>query len=154
MSENWAIADFDRKGRKNAHIWADCQYVCALLNALFLSTFALQCSSPWVETPMAPHVNSPSPSRVRSMTAAPPRAEMTAIAGVQQQRIMTRTKPMASALKPVSGGFFIWMFCGSFFFLLDCEALTARMGVILSREVSFDFFPVLDMVCEKHVKVF
>ena len=61
------------------------------------------------------HVNSPSPFRETSMMDAPLRAGMTAIAGVPLQKIMTVTKPMASALRLV-GGVICYLLCQTMLF--------------------------------------
>lgn len=67
--------------------------------------FVLQYFSRWVGMEMVLPVNSPSPSRGKSMTAAPLRVGMMVTAGVPQLRTMTVTKAMDSAQKQVGGIF-------------------------------------------------
>lgn len=68
---------------------------------LLIMTFLCQYYSPWAETVMVLHVNSPSPSKGRSTMNAPLRAGMMAIAGVPLLRIMTLIHPMAFAQRLV-----------------------------------------------------
>lgn len=75
--------------------------VLSSYESLNVYNFPSQCCSPWEGMEMGLRVNSPSPFRGNSMTAAPLRAEMMVTAGAPQLRTTTGTHPMASALKLV-----------------------------------------------------